>query len=103
VLRLVVQVPRLGHRGGEHGPQQRRGSNELLACSRGLSRIVDVEVSVDAVTGLSAQLAYAFFAHGGFSGDGGPKQPHRMVFLRELGLKLACLSQLRVDIGPPRR
>jgi hypothetical protein len=39
-------------------------------------------------------------ARGGFPGDGGPKQPHRAVFLRELGLKLACLGQLRVDVGP---
>jgi hypothetical protein len=77
-------------------------SNERLARSRGRARIVDVEVDVDAA-GLSAQLARVFAARGGFSDDGGPKQPHRAVFFRKLGLKLACLSQLRVDVGPPRR
>jgi hypothetical protein len=101
-LRLAVQVPRLGRRGGGHSPQQRRGNNELLARSRGCVWVVDIEVGVDAIAGLSAQLAHAFAARGGFPGDGGPKQPHRAVLLRELGLKLACLSQLRVDVGPPR-
>jgi hypothetical protein len=101
-LRLAVQVSRLGRRGGGHGPQQHRGSNELLACSRGRARIVDVEVGVDAIVGLSAQLARAFIALGSFPGDGGSKQPHRAVLLRELGLKLARLSQLRIDVGPPR-
>jgi hypothetical protein len=68
----------------------------------GRAWIVDVEVGADAVMGLSAQLACAFVARGCFSGDGGPKQPHRTVLLRELGLKLARLGQLRVDVGPPR-
>jgi hypothetical protein len=36
-LRLAVQVPRLGRRGGGHGPQQCCGSDELLARSRGVS------------------------------------------------------------------
>jgi hypothetical protein len=99
-LRLAVQVPRLGRRGGGHGPQQRRGGNELLACSRGRVRVVDVEVSVDAIAGLSAQLACSFAARGGFPGDGGPKQPHRAVLLRVLGFKLVRLSQLCVDVGP---
>jgi hypothetical protein len=53
-MRLAVQVSRLGRRGGWHGPQQRRGSNELLARSWGRARIVDVEVGVDAIAGLSA-------------------------------------------------
>jgi hypothetical protein len=99
-LRLAVQVPRLGRRGGGHGPQQRCGSNELLAHSWGRARIVDIGVGVDAVMGLSAQLARVFAARRGFPGDGGSKQPHRAVLLRELGLKLARLSQLRVDVGP---
>jgi hypothetical protein len=99
-LHLAVQVSCLGHRWGGHGPQQCRGSNELLTRSRGRARIVDVEVGFDAATGLSAQLACVFATRGGFSGDGGPKQPHRAVVLRELGLKLACLSQLRVDVSP---
>jgi hypothetical protein len=101
-LRLAVQVPRLGRRGGGHGPQQRRGGNELLARSRGRARVIDVEFGVDAVTGLSAQLACAFATRGGFSGDGGPKQPHRAIFLRDLGLKLVRLGQLRIDVGPPQ-
>jgi hypothetical protein len=101
-LRLAVKVSCLGRRGGGHGSQQRRGSNELLARSRGRARIVDVEVGIDAIAGLSAQLACAFAARGGFPSDRGPKQPHRAVLLRELGLKLACLSQLRIDVGPPR-
>jgi hypothetical protein len=100
-LRLAVQVPRLGRRGVGHGPQQRRGSNELLARSRGRARIVDIEVGVEAIAGLLAQLVRAFAARGGFSGDGGPKQSHRVVLLCELGLKFARLSQLRVDVAPP--
>jgi hypothetical protein len=102
-LCLTVQVPYLGRRGGGHGPQQRRRNNELLAHPRGCARIVDVEVSVDAVAGLSTQLPRAFAARGGFSGDGGPKQPYRTVLLCELGFKLARLGQLRTDVGPPRR
>jgi hypothetical protein len=72
-LRLTVQVSRLKRRGGGHGPQQRHGSNELLACSWGRVQIVDVEVGIDAIAGLSAQLARAFAARGGFPGDGGSK------------------------------
>jgi hypothetical protein len=68
----------------------------------GSAQIVDVEVGVDAIAGLSAKLARAFAARGGFPGDGGSQQPHRAVFLCELGLKLARLSQLCVDVGPPR-
>jgi hypothetical protein len=41
---------------------------------------------------LLAQLALAFTARGGFSGDGGSKQPHRTVLLHELGFELARLS-----------
>jgi hypothetical protein len=71
--------------------------------SRGHVRVVDVEVDIDALAGLLALLTRAFAARGGFSGDGGSKQPHRTLLLRELGFKLACLSQLRVDLGPPRQ
>jgi hypothetical protein len=102
-LRLVVQVLRLGRRGSGHGSQQRRGRDEILACSRGRVRVVDVEVGVDAVTGLPAQLARAFAARGSFSGDGGVKQSYRAVFLRKLSLELARLRQLCVDVGAPRR
>jgi hypothetical protein len=65
--------------------------------------VADVEVGVDALVSLPAQLTRAFAARGGFPGDGGSKKPHLMVLLRELGFKLAHLSQLRVDIGPPRQ
>jgi hypothetical protein len=66
-----------------------RSGNELLTCSRGRVRVVDVEVDVDALAGLLAQLACALAARGGFPGDGGSKQPHRAVFLRKLGFELA--------------
>jgi hypothetical protein len=53
-LRIAVQVLCLGRRRGGHGPQQRRSGDELLDRSRGSARVVDVEIGVDAVTGLSA-------------------------------------------------
>jgi hypothetical protein len=102
-LRLAVQVPRLGCRRGGHGPQQCRGGDEILARSRGRVCIVDVEVGIDAIAGLPAQLSRAFSARGRFPRDGGAKQPHCAVLFRQLGLKLARLGQLRVDVGPPRR
>jgi hypothetical protein len=101
-LRLAVQVPRLGCRRGGHGPQQCRGGDELLTRSRGRVQVVDVEVGVNAVAGLSAELARAFAARGGFPRHGGAKQPHGAVLFRQLGLELACLGQLRVDITPCR-
>jgi hypothetical protein len=102
-LRLAVQVPRLGRRRGGHGPQQCRGGDEILARSWGHIWGVDVEIGVDAIAGLSAQLTRAFATRGGFPRDGGAKQPHRAVLFRQLGLELARLGQLRVDVGPPRR
>jgi hypothetical protein len=45
-----------------------------LACSWGRARVVNVEVGVDALAGLLAQLTRAFAARGGFSSDGGAKQ-----------------------------
>jgi hypothetical protein len=99
-LRLAVQVPRLGRRGGGHGPHQCCGGDELLARSRGNVRIVDVEFGVDAIAGLPAQLTRAFAARGGFSSDRGMKQLHRAVLLCQLGLELTCLGQLCVDVGP---
>jgi hypothetical protein len=101
-LRLAVQVPRFGCRRGGHGPEQCRCGDELLARPQGRVWIVDVEVGADAITGLPAQLSRAFAARGGFSCDGGAKQPYRAVLFRQLGLELARLSQLRVDVGPPR-
>jgi hypothetical protein len=74
-----------------------------MARSWGRVWVVDVEVEVDALAGLLAKLTRAFATPRGFSGDGGSKQPHHAVLLRELGFELACLSQLRVDVGPPRR
>jgi hypothetical protein len=102
-LRIVVKVPHLGCRRGGHGLQQCCGGNELFARSRGRIRIVDVEVGVDAIAGLSAQLTHAFAARRGFPRDRGAKQPHHAVLLRQLGLELTRLGQLRVDVGPPRR
>jgi hypothetical protein len=87
---------------GGHGPQQRCGGDELLARSRGRIRVVDIEVGVDAVTGLPGLFARAFAARGGFSCHGGTEQPHGAVLFRQLGLDLTCLGQLRVDIGPCR-
>jgi hypothetical protein len=63
-----------------------------LACSWGRAWVVDVEVGVDALARLLAQLTRAFAAHGGFSSDGGAKQLHRVVLLRKLGLELARLG-----------
>jgi hypothetical protein len=91
-LRLAVQVSRLGRRGGGHGPQQCRSGNELPTCPWGCVQVIDVEVSVDALAGLLAQLTRTFAARGGFPSDGGSKQPHRAVLLCELVFKLARLS-----------
>jgi hypothetical protein len=44
-----------------------------LAHSWGRAWIVDVEVGVDALAGLLAQLTRAFAARRGFAGDGGAK------------------------------
>jgi hypothetical protein len=79
--------------------RQQRASGSL----KGRAWIVDVEVGVDAVAGLLAQLTRVFAAHGGFSRDGGTEQPHRAVFFCQLGLELACLGQLCVDVDPSRR
>jgi hypothetical protein len=98
-----VQVSRLGHRGCGNGPQQCRGCDELLARVRWCVRVVDVEVGVDALSGLLARLTHAFAACGDFSSNGGAQQPHHVVLLRELSFELSRLSQLRVDVRGPRR
>jgi hypothetical protein len=67
---------------GGHGPQQHCGSNELLARSRQRIRVVDVEVGVDAFTGLPAQFTRAFAARGGLSRHVGAEQPHGAVLFR---------------------
>jgi hypothetical protein len=85
---------------GVEGAGMAHSSVAALARSRGRVRVVDVEVGVNAVAGLSAQLARAFAARGGFPRHGGAKQLHSAVFFRQLGLELTCLGQLRVDIGP---
>jgi hypothetical protein len=69
-----------------------RDCDELLSCTQGRVRVVDVEVSVDAVVRLPAQLVRAFAARGSFSSDRGAKQSHRAVLLRKLGLKLVRLG-----------
>jgi hypothetical protein len=91
-LRLTVQVLRLGCRGGGHGPQQRCGGDELLARSRGRVWVVDVEIGVDAVAGLYAQLPHALAARRGFPRHRGAEQPHRPIFLCQLGFELAGLD-----------
>jgi hypothetical protein len=65
--------------------------------------VVDIEVGVNALPGLLAQLAHTFAACGGLSSDGGVEQSHRAVLFCELTLELARLSQLRIDVGAPRR
>jgi hypothetical protein len=87
--------------GVEGAGMARSSVDELLARSRGSVRVVEVEVSADALTSLPTQLTRALAPRGGFPGDGGSKQPHRMVLLRELGFELARLSQLRVDVSSP--
>jgi hypothetical protein len=102
-LRLAVQVSRLGRRGRGHGSERRRGCNELLTRAWGRVWVADVEVSVDALPGLLAQLAHAFSACGGFSSNGGTKQSHRAVLFCELSLEITRLSQLGIDVSAPRR
>jgi hypothetical protein len=91
-LHLTVQVSRLGRRGGRHGSQQRRGGDKLLARPRRRVRVVDIEVGIDVIAGLYAQLPRAFAARGGFLCHGGAEQPHRPIFLRQLGLEFASLG-----------
>jgi hypothetical protein len=79
------------------------GYDELLARSWGRVRVVDVEVSIDEVARLPAQLERAFAACRSFSSDGGAKQSHRAVLLRKLDLEFARLGQLCVDVGAPRQ
>jgi hypothetical protein len=40
-----------------------------------------------------------FAARQGLSRDGGAQEPHLPVLFCELGLELACLGQLRGDVG----
>jgi hypothetical protein len=54
--------------------------------------VVGVEVGVDALAGLLAQLTRVLAARGSFPSDGGAKQPYRAVLLRELCLEFARLS-----------
>jgi hypothetical protein len=58
----------------------------------GRVRVVDVEVYVDAVARLPAQLARVFATRGSFSSDGGAKQSHRAALFRKLGLELVHLG-----------
>jgi hypothetical protein len=52
---------------------------------------------------LPAQLTRAFAARRCFSRDRGTEQPHHAVFFCQLGLELARLGQLCIDVGPPQR
>jgi hypothetical protein len=54
---------------GVEGAGMARGRGELLARSWGRAWVVDVEVGVDALAGLLAQLARAFAARGGFPSE----------------------------------
>jgi hypothetical protein len=64
---------------------------------------VDIEVGIDALAGLLAQLTRAFAARRGFSSDGGVKQSYRAVLLCKHSLELTRFSQLCIDVGAPRR
>jgi hypothetical protein len=68
-MRLAVQVSRLEHQGRGHGPKQRRSCDELLTRAWWHVWVDNVEVSVDALAVLLSQLAHAFAARRGFSGD----------------------------------
>jgi hypothetical protein len=50
--------------------------------------------------GLSAQLTRALTARGGFPCHRGAKQPHRAVFLHQLGVELACLGSCALMSAP---
>jgi hypothetical protein len=54
--------------------------------------VLDVEVGVDAIAGLYAQLPRAFSARGGFPRHGGAEQSHRPILLRQLGFEFAGLG-----------
>jgi hypothetical protein len=61
-LRLAVQVTCLGCRGCGHGSEQQRYCNEILTRAWWRVRVVDVEVGVDMLASLVAELAHAFAA-----------------------------------------
>jgi hypothetical protein len=61
----------LERRGHGHGSEQRRCYDELLTRAQWSVWVVDIEVGVDALAGLLAQLAHVFAARRGFSGNGG--------------------------------
>jgi hypothetical protein len=69
-----------------------RGGNELLARSQRRVWVVDVEVGVDAVAGLYAQLPRTLAARRGFSRHRGAEQPYRSILLRQLGFEFAGLG-----------
>jgi hypothetical protein len=71
-----------------------------LTRSRRRIQVVDVEIGINAVAGLYAQLTRAFATRGSFSCHGGAEQPHRLVLFRQLGLELMRFGELCVDISP---
>jgi hypothetical protein len=91
-LHLTALVVCLGHRWFRHHPEQRRCCDELLAYSQRSVRVIDIEVGIDALAGLPAQLARMFATRRGFSRDGGTQEPHLPVLFRELGLELSRLG-----------
>jgi hypothetical protein len=70
-LRLAVQVSHLGRRRCGLRLEQRRSCDQHLAYARWHVWVVDVEVGVDALAGLFAQLTHTFAVRGGFPSDGG--------------------------------
>jgi hypothetical protein len=70
-MRLAVQVSHLRCRGRGHGPEQHLSCDELLTRAWCSVWVVNIEVGVDALTGLHAQLEHAFAARRVFSDDRG--------------------------------
>jgi hypothetical protein len=68
-LRLAVQVSRLGCRGRGHGSEQLRCCDEFLTRARWRVWVINIEVGVDALAGLLAQVVHAFATCRGFSGN----------------------------------
>jgi hypothetical protein len=61
-LRLAAQVACFRRRWFGHGSEQRCHCDELLTCPGRRVRVVDVEVGIDALTGLPARLSHVFAA-----------------------------------------